>query len=93
MSNRRSNISHLLPLALCFALLSACRPVEPRVEPNSGMPTAGSPSQGAGETEQTSSSAHSPSHTPVPTSTQPPQPVDLVVLHTNDTWGYYDPCG
>lgn len=20
-------------------------------------------------------------------------PAELVVLHTNDTWGYYDPCG
>jgi len=21
------------------------------------------------------------------------QELDLIVLHTNDTWGYYDPCG
>jgi 2',3'-cyclic-nucleotide 2'-phosphodiesterase (5'-nucleotidase family) len=22
-----------------------------------------------------------------------PAPLDLTVLHTNDTWGYLDPCG
>jgi hypothetical protein len=27
--------------------------------------------------------------TPSPTERHP----QLVILHTNDTWGYYDPCG
>jgi 2',3'-cyclic-nucleotide 2'-phosphodiesterase (5'-nucleotidase family) len=35
--------------------------------------------------------------TPVPTSfptpTPTPQPIGLTVLHTNDTWGYSEPCG
>ncbi|MCS7286965.1 MAG: hypothetical protein RMK30_08075 [Anaerolineae bacterium] len=30
-----------------------------------------------------------PALTPTPT----PQPLELVVLHTNDTWGYVLPCG
>lgn len=34
--------------------------------------------------------------TPVPSSFTPtptPEPIELVVLHTNDTWGYVFPCG
>jgi 2',3'-cyclic-nucleotide 2'-phosphodiesterase (5'-nucleotidase family) len=22
-----------------------------------------------------------------------PRPIELIVLHTNDTWGYSEPCG
>jgi 2',3'-cyclic-nucleotide 2'-phosphodiesterase (5'-nucleotidase family) len=29
--------------------------------------------------------------TPIPTPT--PRPIELTVLHTNDTWGYSEPCG
>jgi len=33
----------------------------------------------------------------IPTSALPPtptpEPLELVVLHTNDTWGYVFPCG
>ena len=32
-----------------------------------------------------------PTTAPIPTPT--PQPVTLTILHTNDTWGYVQPCG
>jgi 2',3'-cyclic-nucleotide 2'-phosphodiesterase (5'-nucleotidase family) len=34
-----------------------------------------------------------PTPTSTPTSTPTPQPLELTVLHTNDTWGYSEPCG
>jgi len=34
-----------------------------------------------------------PTSTPRPTHTPTPQPINLVVLHTNDSVGYTDPCG
>ncbi len=34
----------------------------------------------------------SPTVTPPPTPT-PLSPLELTVLHTNDTWGYLSPCG
>ncbi len=45
-----------------FALLSACRPADPSLEPGSTGGTVRGTSR-------------------------------LTILHTNDTWGYYDPCG
>lgn len=33
----------------------------------------------------------SPQPTRMPTAT--PAPLDLTIVHTNDTWGYLDPCG
>lgn len=30
---------------------------------------------------------------PVPTSTPTPRPLELTVLHTNDTLGFTEPCG
>lgn len=37
----------------------------------------------------TSTSRPEPTDTPQPT----PAPIDLTLVHTNDTWGYLDPCG
>ncbi len=34
-----------------------------------------------------------PTPTPRPTATPVPQPLDLVVVHTNDVLGYTEPCG
>lgn len=31
--------------------------------------------------------------TPVPSPTPTSQPIELTVVHTNDTWGYSEPCG
>ncbi len=40
--------------------------------------------------------APSPPATSIPTVLPPtasPQPLELTILHTNDTWGYLLPCG
>lgn len=34
-----------------------------------------------------------PIPTPTPSPTPTPRPIGLTVLHTNDTWGYSEPCG
>ncbi|MBK9234302.1 MAG: hypothetical protein IPO15_26585 [Anaerolineae bacterium] len=34
-----------------------------------------------------------PAPRPQPAATPAPQPLRLVLLHTNDTWGYLWPCG
>lgn len=34
-----------------------------------------------------------PTPTPVPVPTALPEPMQLVVLHTNDNWGETEPCG
>ncbi len=34
-----------------------------------------------------------PASTPTPAPTPTPGSLSLRLLHTNDTWGFYDPCG
>ena len=71
----------LLLVSLLMALLGACRPMATSstlVEP------------GGDETHEESAATDTTASQAPSTSTQS---YDLVVLHTNDTWGYYDPCG
>jgi len=78
MTTKRS-IGFLISYFLFLILLAACRPVDaPSLEPD---PDNKSPAAVA---------IHNPA--PAPSAT-PATPLNLVVLHTNDTWGYYDPCG
>jgi hypothetical protein len=50
---------------------------------------------GCSSPQPTATPRPTPTRTPVPTATPTPtpQPLDLVVLHTNDTIGYTEPCG
>jgi hypothetical protein len=47
----------------------------------------------APEPTSTPQPTSTPRPTPKPTASPMPQPLDLVVLHTNDTLSYTDPCG
>ncbi|HIQ05472.1 MAG TPA: hypothetical protein EYH31_07210 [Anaerolineae bacterium] len=40
-----------------------------------------------------STSQEAATSTPQPTPTATPAPLALTVLHTNDVWGHYEPCG
>lgn len=40
-----------------------------------------------------STSGPTPAEAPRPASAAQPQPLRLALLHTNDTWGYFWPCG
>jgi hypothetical protein len=78
-----SFIQPLLLVSLLVALLGACRPMSPsstQVEPGGKEAQ-----EESAATNTTAPQASSPSTSA--------QSYDLVVLHTNDTWGYYDPCG
>jgi hypothetical protein len=50
---------------------------------------------GCGTTEPTSTPqpTSTPRPTPLPTASPTPEPLDLVVLHTNDVLSYTEPCG
>jgi len=51
------------------------------------------PSAGCTVTVSTPTATPAPSPTRKPTVTPLPQPVEIVVLHTNDALGYTEPCG
>ncbi len=78
-----SFIHPLLLFSLLFALLGACRPMTP--SSTLDEPT-GEEAQGESAATNTTTAQTSSPFTSA-------QSHDLVVLHTNDTWGYYDPCG
>lgn len=83
---RRFALSFIHPIllfSLLIALLSACRPMPP---PSTLDEPAGEEAQGESAATNTTTAQTSSPFTSA-------QLHDLVVLHTNDTWGYYDPCG
>jgi len=93
--NRRS----FFPLGVClllFALLlSACRPADPSLElgmeeSNDLMPEEDQEQPVADPTEGLSLSSPPP---PASAAAGVLPPLELFILHTNDTWGYHDPCG
>jgi hypothetical protein len=47
----------------------------------------------APEPTSTPQPTSTPKPTPRPTASPTPEPLDLVVLHTNDALSYTDPCG
>ena len=91
---------------LIAMLLGACRPVEQsspvEVEPTvqAQNVSVATPTAEAALVSPLDSPLTSPLVTPVaadalnsPLPEGAGVPADLVILHTNDTWGYYDPCG
>lgn len=68
-------------LLVLFGLLAGCAAgtatPTPQPAPATPVPTA------------TTQPTPEPSPSPSPT----PAPLSLTLLHTNDTWGYYSPCG
>ncbi len=88
-------------IALLVLALSACRPpYDPSIE----LTPTSAPAPVLLETVTPAlespliSPLQSPLQSPLPTPAAQNQPIpgnaaDLVILHTNDTWGYHIPCG
>jgi len=97
----RPTVRALLALGIVFGALGAVagglwamapRATPPVVAQSTPAPVATS------TTRPTSTATAVPSptplpQTPTPTPTSPAQPFTLTLLHTNDTWGYTEPCG
>jgi hypothetical protein len=69
-------------LALIGLALSSCGGSAPTPTP---MPTF--------TPTKTPTPTPTPTPTSTPTPTPTPRPIELTALHTNDTWGYSEPCG
>lgn len=79
--SRRKALLLLLPwIALALAMGGCARPV----------PSLSPPSASTATLTSSLPLAHPP--TPTPTPANSPR-IELVILHTNDTWGYILPCG
>lgn len=75
---------------LLTLFLGACRPVDPSLELGSEASSDLVPAGGQVGTDPTFP-APAEEAASAPDATLPP--FKLGILHTNDTWGYHDPCG
>jgi 2',3'-cyclic-nucleotide 2'-phosphodiesterase (5'-nucleotidase family) len=85
----------LMPLAVCLfavSLIAGCGGATRVATVQTPSHPPASPSPAAVPSPTT---ALSPTATPLPTAPPAPQPdpMQLVLLHTNDNWGETEPCG
>lgn len=81
-------------LAVVILGLVACRPVDPALELiGRGVPLESplATDSALGSPLDTLGTGLSPLQ--IPGAALPDGSVPVVIVHTNDTWGYYDPCG
>jgi hypothetical protein len=90
--------NYRMPVALLAGLLlvvSACAPARPAAEPTAAgtapAPAIAGPVSAAPTAAVASATSVSPLAPFSPLGT--PGSGELTILHTNDTWGYIDPCG